>query len=865
MTLTRGAPDSEDRLGTLLHGTAPALVVGDRVITHADLDALVVERAAALGPTRRLVLLECANALEPLVTYLAALRGRHPVLLLPALDGTPAQRQWQRTVASYRPDFICTRQGESWTDTEVCRGTSHDLHPDLAVLLGTSGSTGTPKMVRLSRENLRSNAAAIASSLRLDATSRAATTLPMQYCYGLSVVNSHLHAGGSIWLTEASVVDPGFWDAFARAGATSFAGVPYTFELLARSGVDWLAQHGLRLVTQAGGRLAPETVRELALRSGERGVDFVVMYGQTEATARMAYLPPALAADRPACIGISIDGGELRIDDGELVYSGPNVMLGYAERPTDLALGPTLTELRTGDLAVQHDDGLFEIVGRRSRIAKLYGVRLDLELGERMLAARDLDARLVVADERLHVFVRGKDGAGEARDLVAAEHCLPAHAVCSQLIDEFPQTPNGKPDLSALERLATTAPTADEPADVRAAYAGVFGAEVDDDDTFQSLRGDSLSYVETFTRLERLLGTVPANWPQLTIAELSGSTRGPRRFWAALETPLVLRALAILLLVGAHVDLWTVQGGAHVLLAVYGYNLARFALTAPTPRDRLVAVLRSIGDMLAPAAVVVVGVIAFRGTYDWPTLLMVNHVVGDHDHWSPDWQLWFLEAATWTAALGAVVLGIPGVRSMYLRRPFAVAVTGLGFAMLLRGTTLPTDGPMHLYSPQATAWCILLGVVAAFADTPLRRTATATLAVTCTLGFFEAPVRGYLVIGAVLLMLAVPRIPIPRPVDHIVTAIASASLFIYITHWQIYPELEASGHQGLALVASVAVGLAAWWLWAAGRRTLLPRRPRGSRNQRATPWTAPTTHRHTSLPGIASATGMPPCRRTPQA
>ena len=125
-------------------------------------------------------------------------------------------------------------------------------------------------------------------------------------------------------------------------------------------------------------------MRELALRGRRCGFDLYVMYGQTEATARMAYLPPHLAAERPSTIGIPIDGGELRIDGGELVYAGPNVMLGYAESAADLARGPSITELRTGDLAVQHDDGLYEIVGRRSRIAKLYGTRLDLDLAERI-------------------------------------------------------------------------------------------------------------------------------------------------------------------------------------------------------------------------------------------------------------------------------------------------------------------------------------------------------------------------------------------------------------------------------------------------------------------------------------------------
>ncbi|MCX6395416.1 MAG: AMP-binding protein [Propionibacteriales bacterium] len=818
LTGTAGTRSPADRLGRFEPTAAPAVVVGDRVISHAELDDLVGRRATVLGPTRRLVLLECANALEPLVTYLAALRGHHPVLLAPSLESEPARRQWQRIVEAYRPDLICARDGDLWVDLEEQPGTRHDLHPELAVLLGTSGSTGTPKLVRLSRENLRSNAAAIADYLHLDQDSRAATTLPLQYCYGLSVVNSHLMAQGSVWLTDASVVDPGFWDDFEAVGATSLAGVPYTFDLLARSGVDWLAVPGLRQVTQAGGRMDPDRVRDVAVSSQRHGVEFFVMYGQTEATARMAYLPPGLAAERPSCIGVPIDGGEFALDDGELVYSGPNVMLGYAEGPADLALGATLTELRTGDRAVQHDDGLFEIVGRSSRLAKLYGVRLDLDLAEQMLAERGVEAAVVVAGEQVHVFVGDARTAGRAHGLVAQEHCLPRHAVVVHAGGDLPRTASGKVDLGALERRTLDARPA-APDDVRSAYAGVFGREVGDDDSFVSLHGDSLSYVETFTRLERLLGTVPARWPELSVADLSARSRRPRRTWAALETPMVLRAAAIVLLLGAHADLWTTQGGAHVLLALFGFNLARFALVSPVPRERLVAVLRLVGDMVAPALLLIVVVIACGG-YRWPTALLLNSFVGYHETWGANWQLWFLEATAWTAVTLAALLCVPGIRAVQARWPYAAASGALGIAMVLRATLAPDEGPRHLYSPQASAWCILLGVLAAYADTRAKKVLTVALAVACTLGYFAVPLRGYLVVGAVVLVLALPWVPVPRPLDRVVATVASASLFIYLTHWRFYEPLEESVNGLLALVASIVVGVVAWAAWNAGRRRL---------------------------------------------
>jgi acyl-CoA synthetase (AMP-forming)/AMP-acid ligase II len=187
----------------------------------------------------------------------------------------------------------------------------------------------------LSHTNLITNAAAIGDYLDIRETDRAATTLPMSYCYGLSVIHSHLLRGAGLILTDHSVVDDQFWTLFRRHRGTTFAGVPYTFELLERIGFDTMDLPHLRYLTQAGGRLSPERVRRFAELGQRRGWQLFVMYGATEATARMAYLPPELAATRPTAIGRPIPGGSFSlepVDDwdddpevGELVYRGPNV------------------------------------------------------------------------------------------------------------------------------------------------------------------------------------------------------------------------------------------------------------------------------------------------------------------------------------------------------------------------------------------------------------------------------------------------------------------------------------------------------------------------------------------------------------
>ena len=301
-------------------------------LTYRDLADRVAAAATELGDTRRLVLLETRNDLSTLVHYLGALAGDHVVLPMSAGRGHSA------VLSAYDPDVVIDGPGVH----ERRHGSAHRLHPDLALLLSTSGSTGSPKLVRLSRCNLVANATAIADYLDIRQTDRAATTLPMSYCYGLSVIHSHLLRGAGLILTDRSVVDEEFWTLFHRHRGTSFAGVPYTFEMLERIGFDGIDLPDLRYVTQAGGRLPPERVRSFAALGERRGWQLFVMYGATEATARMAYLPPELAQSRPASIGRPIPGGSFTIepldewadpDVGELVYHGANVMMGYAHGP----------------------------------------------------------------------------------------------------------------------------------------------------------------------------------------------------------------------------------------------------------------------------------------------------------------------------------------------------------------------------------------------------------------------------------------------------------------------------------------------------------------------------------------------------
>lgn len=828
MTLTPTRPSARPVLDHAPAGDAPAVVVGDRTLSHADLARRVADRARAWGPARRLVLVEGANRLDALVAYLAALQHGHVALVVP--DARPAQRD--AVVAAYDPDVVCVA-GEP---DDVRRATSaHDLHPDLALLLSTSGTTGSPKLVRLSRDNVASNAAAIADYLRLGPDDRAITALPLHYCYGLSVLHSHLVAGASVVLTDLSVVDECFWDLFARSGATSLAGVPHTFDLLDASGFADRDLPTLRQVTQAGGRLAPEAVRHWSRTGRERGWDLVVMYGATEATARMAWLPPDLAEDHPGAIGVAVPGGRLWLDEsvderpgvGELCYSGPNVMLGYAHAPADLARGREVEDLRTGDLA-REVDGLFEVVGRRNRYGKVFGLRLDLDAVERHLAAEvDRHARVVATDRAVHVFLRHGRHRGAARTLVTDQCGVPAHAVVVHLLAEDPLTASGKVDraallgLAATEEAATRGPAADRaPRDVRADFARVLGRpDAGPDDSFVALGGDSLSYVELATRLaDHLPSGLPAGWHTRTVGELqrladeagaAAAGSAPRRRWARLDTTVALRALAILFVVASHVDLVRLEGGAHLLLALAGFNFARFQLSAAGGAGvRLRHGLAGLSQLVVPSVLWVGTVALVLGSYDWATTFFVRELVSSSE-WDDRWQLWFLESLVWLTVGALALTCVPALHRLERRDPFRFALAVLALAALARFVEVGLRaGHTERYTTLVVAFFFALGWAGARADSTRRRLLVSALATALTVGFFGQPHREAIVLGGFLLMLWLPHVPVPARLARAAGVLAGASLFIYLTHWQVYPALEDAGHPWLALGASLAVGIA---------------------------------------------------------
>lgn len=778
------------------HGERPAVHAADRTLDYRQLADRVECAAAEFAGDRKLILLETRNDIATLVHYLGAIAGGHVVLPV------PPGSDHADLLDSYRPDVVIDATGVHHRGTQ-----RHDLHPDLTLLLSTSGSTGSPKLVRLSTANLLANAESIAEYLDIRDTDCAATTLPMSYCYGLSVIHSHLLRGAALILTDLSVIEDGFWELFSRYRGTSFAGVPYTFDLLDRIGFDTMSLPHLRYITQAGGRLEPDRVRQFATLGQHRGWQLFVMYGATEATARMAYLPPELASTRAEAIGRAVPGGRLWIDGasgeiGELVYQGPNVMMGYARSAADLSAAAGTDELRTGDLARRGDDGLFEVVGRANRFAKLFGLRIDLQRVESALRERGVAALCATDDDTL--VIATTHDALQVRGAVTEITGLPAGAVRAVTVDALPMLPSGKPDYPAVRALRPepAAPTA-----LRAVFADVLHLDpehIDADASFVDLGGNSLSYVTMSVRIERVLHELPPDWHRLPLRELERLTTRKRRWTSTLETSVALRAAAIVLIVGSHAELFEMWGGAHILLGVAGYNFGRFCLTSVPRRDRIRHLRSTIAWIALPAIAWVAITMTFSDDYHWTNLLLANKILGPFDSMTAG-RLWFIEVLVWILVLLTLLLWVPAVDRLERRRPFTFALVFLAAGVALRYDAPGPDAGEDAWFSMLAFWFFAVGWAVAKSSTAWQRAAITALLAVGLYGYFGDHVREALVFAGIAVMIWLPSIRCPVLLTGVVAALADASLYIYLTHFQIYPLFGQ--HRLLGVLAALVFGV----------------------------------------------------------
>ena len=442
-------------------------------VTYGDLMSFS-NRVMDVLPERSLVFSLCHNTIGSLMGYVAFLSTRNVPLLLSAdldkellhylLDTYQPNYLWmpQKMADQFDGNVVMSEYGYSllsYSDKKI------DMYPELALLLTTSGSTGSPKLVRQSYTNIESNAQSIMQYLELDETERPITMLPMNYTYGLSVINSHLLVGATILMTDESYAQKKFWDFFKSQGATSIVGVPFTYEILKKLRFFRMELPTLRYMTQAGGKLLPELHKEYAEYAIANDKRFYVMYGQTEATARMSYLPYKRSLEKYGSMGIAIPGGTFHLIDvdgtdiekadvvGELVYEGPNVTLGYAECQYDLSKGDERNGiLVTGDMAKRDEDGYYYIVGRKKRFLKIYGNRVNLDETERMIQSQfdGMECACVGEDDHMQIYVTGKNMETSVTEFITNKTGLNWKAFTVHYIEEIPKNESGKKNYQKL-------------------------------------------------------------------------------------------------------------------------------------------------------------------------------------------------------------------------------------------------------------------------------------------------------------------------------------------------------------------------------------------------------------------------------
>ncbi|MDD5868404.1 MAG: AMP-binding protein [Succinatimonas sp.] len=447
-------------------------------VKYSDLSN-TAKSLSTLMPKRALSFILCKNTLGSTVSYVSNFLNHQVSLLVKSDLDTELL---QNLIEKYQPQYIFAPSDdiESFGITALsikdCEkldniydysllktnfNCDYEIYDELALLLTTSGSTGSPKFVRQSFHNVESNTVAIAKYLKLDSTERPITVLPMYYTFGLSVINSHLEVGATILLTDKSIMQKEFWTFLKDKQATSISGVPYTYQMLNMLRFTRMDLPYLKTLTQAGGHLNEKLQKLYADYCKDNGKEFYVMYGQCEATARMSYLEPEFSDTKIGSIGKELDGCKFEIIDeqgnvvkepnkeGELVFVGPNVTLGYADSCDDLSKSDEREgRLNTGDIGYFDEDGFYFITGRKKRFLKIFGNRVNLEDVDKLIFEKfnNLEFATYGIDDHLYIFIaeRDKEKQDEVFDYVVDKLKLHPSAFKVVVLDKIPRNESGK-------------------------------------------------------------------------------------------------------------------------------------------------------------------------------------------------------------------------------------------------------------------------------------------------------------------------------------------------------------------------------------------------------------------------------------
>ena len=447
-------------------GQIAAIDDQDQQISYGDLVRFCDDMQTYI-PTRSLVFHFSENSVDSLSFYVACMQAKAiPLLLSPQTD----KDLIHTLLKTYQPNYIVAPSRIChYFDGEVLKergdykllklsAVSHQVYDQLALLLPTSGSTGSPKLVRHSYDNLESSALSVSQFFKLDTSDKTFAFLPMYYTMGLSVIHSHLKVGATIVLVKSAMTDADFWRVLKESEATSITGVPYSFEILKKLRFFRMKLPHLKLISQGGGKLSDELYEDCLNFAEVNNIQFIPTYGQTEGTARMTFVEPAMAAIKKSSIGKAIPKGKLSIINeegeesfegaasGEMIYRGPNVTLGYATSLDDLKLEDERNGvLYTGDLVRRDDDGYYFIIGRKSRFLKLYGIRVALDEIEKMIVESfDVECACGGDDQKMIVLITKPDMEKQITDFIVQKTGLFHQSFQVEYVEVIPRNEAGK-------------------------------------------------------------------------------------------------------------------------------------------------------------------------------------------------------------------------------------------------------------------------------------------------------------------------------------------------------------------------------------------------------------------------------------
>lgn len=332
----------------------------------------------------------------------------------------------------------------------------YDIYSELAILLTTSGSTGNPKTVRISRDNLISNAMATVDALNLQKNDKGILTLPMSYTYGMTICHMAFCTGATLLVTEKPIISREYEEFLVREQVTLLHGVPYVYEMFERIGFLDRLPDSLRAMTMGGGRAKEELHLKMNQIVQANNISFYALYGQTEGTCILTKLLDENIKNEPGCIGVACLGMKAYLSgEDELVFEGSSVSLGYANGWEDLCKGDDNHGiLFTGDIAKIDEQGQIYLCGRKKRFLKLLGKRISLDDIEKNLED-ELNLGCVCAgnDSVIKVYIKNTSNIeiDELKKYIAHKYSISLSLVDINYIDEIPRSLQGKIDYGKLQ------------------------------------------------------------------------------------------------------------------------------------------------------------------------------------------------------------------------------------------------------------------------------------------------------------------------------------------------------------------------------------------------------------------------------